>query len=100
VTYRPHPIAQAAAAQPEPALSPTLAALRDLIASTPGRPGAELAASRALLAAHARELAERIRNSEALRNFTDDHMSDMNEAAAELDRYADNLDAQAAGGAS
>lgn len=34
---------------------------------------------------HARELAERIRNSEELRDLTDDHMSDCNAAADLID---------------
>lgn len=38
-----------------------------------------------LLRAHAHELAETIRNSERLRDYTDDHMRDCNEAADEID---------------
>lgn len=34
---------------------------------------------------HAHELAEKIRNSEWLRDFTDDHMSDCNAAADLID---------------
>jgi hypothetical protein len=34
---------------------------------------------------HAHELAEKIRNSEELRDFTDDHMSDCNAAADFID---------------
>lgn len=34
---------------------------------------------------HANELAERIRNSEKLRDYTDDHMSDCNMAADFID---------------
>lgn len=37
------------------------------------------------LDAHAHELAERIRNSEELRNLTDDHMHDCNAAADLID---------------
>jgi hypothetical protein len=35
--------------------------------------------------AFAHELAEKIRNSERLRDYTDDHMGDCNEAADEID---------------
>jgi hypothetical protein len=38
-----------------------------------------------LLDAFAHELAEKIRNSEELRDFTDDHMSDCNAAADLID---------------
>jgi hypothetical protein len=38
-----------------------------------------------LLDAYAHELAEKIRNSERLRDYTDDHMSDCNEAADLID---------------
>ncbi|WDM16718.1 hypothetical protein J3S85_37775 [Streptomyces lavenduligriseus] len=37
------------------------------------------------LGEHAHELAERIRNSKRLRDYTDDHMSDCYEAADEID---------------
>jgi hypothetical protein len=111
VSYRPHPIAQAAAAQPEPALPPTLAALRDLIAADPGAmTGAEaLASARTLLAAHARELTALVQQrievdrtdnpgggQMAARNHT--RRGGMMTARWVLDRYADDLDQQAAGG--
>ena len=38
-----------------------------------------------LLNEHAHELAEKIRNSKCLRDFTDDHMSDCNAAADLID---------------
>ncbi|MGW0930684.1 hypothetical protein [Streptomyces sp. NPDC002644] len=38
-----------------------------------------------ILNEHAHELAEKIRHSERLIEFTDDHMSDMYEAADEID---------------
>ncbi|MBA2951450.1 hypothetical protein [Streptomyces himalayensis] len=38
-----------------------------------------------LLTEHAHELAEKIRNSEELRDLTDDHMSDCNAAADLID---------------
>lgn len=38
-----------------------------------------------ILNLHAHELAEKIRNSKRLRDYTDDHMSDMYEAANEID---------------
>ena len=38
-----------------------------------------------VLAEHAHELAEKIRNSEHLRDFTDDHMGDVYEAANLID---------------
>lgn len=38
-----------------------------------------------VLAQHARELAEKIRNSPELRDLTDDHMSDCNAAADLID---------------
>lgn len=41
-----------------------------------------------ILNAHAHELAERIRNSEELRDLTDDHMSDCNAAADLIDPEA------------
>ncbi|MFJ3588600.1 hypothetical protein ACIQUY_04830 [Streptomyces sp. NPDC090231] len=48
------------------------------------KPGAK-AFARVFLDRHARALAERIRTSDRLRDYTDDHMSDMNEAADEID---------------
>lgn len=85
--------------------SPVLAALRDLIASTPGRSGDELAAARVLLAAHARELsaliysdvlADRERNPDG-GNDGRNHVrrGGMMTAQQTLDRYADDLDAAA-----
>lgn len=87
--------------------SPVLAALRDIIAATPGRDGGELSAARVLLAAHAREL------SGALdQHYTRDragHPSGSDayhrrggivSAMQVLDRYADDLDAAATDGAS
>ena len=38
--------------------------------------------------AYAHELAEQIRNSERLRDYTDDHMDDCNQAANEIDPEA------------
>lgn len=38
-----------------------------------------------ILRIHAHELAEKIRNSESLRNLTDDHMGDCNAAADLID---------------
>jgi 23S rRNA U2552 (ribose-2'-O)-methylase RlmE/FtsJ len=43
-----------------------------------------------LLGEHAHELAERIRNSEELRDFTDDHMSDCNASADFIDPEVPN----------
>lgn len=95
----------------EAALSPTLAALRDLIAADPGAmTSAEaLASARTLLAAHARELGARVQErieqdradnpgggQMAARNHT--RRGGMMTARWVLDRYADDLDQQAAGG--
>jgi hypothetical protein len=108
VSYRSHATAQAAAAQPEPALSPTLAALRDLIAADPGAMtgGEALESARTLLAAHTRELADlvqqRIEQDRARSSARPDahaHRGGMMTARTVLDRYADDLD-QAADGAS
>ena len=41
-----------------------------------------------ILNLHAHELAEMIRNSKRLRDYTDDHMSDVYEAADEIDPEA------------
>lgn len=41
--------------------------------------------ARDFLDRHAHFLAEKIRNSDRLRSYTDDHMSDCNEAADEID---------------
>jgi hypothetical protein len=41
--------------------------------------------ARSFLNQHAHALAERIRNSKRLRDYTDDHMGDCNEAADEID---------------
>jgi hypothetical protein len=43
-----------------------------------------------MLDAYAHELAEKIRNSKRLRDYTDDHMSDMYEAADEIDPEVTN----------
>ncbi|MFI7096412.1 hypothetical protein [Streptomyces lydicus] len=50
--------------------------------------GLRLGDLRRLLDDHAHELAEKIRNSKTLRDYTDDHMSDCNEAADLIDPEA------------
>lgn len=90
------------------ALSPTLAALRDIIAATPGRDGAELDAARVLLAAHAREMAEAVQDEISTHFKTHDEAEPshrwrrfgMRDIRGLLHQYADDLDQQAAGGES
>jgi hypothetical protein len=95
------------AAQPEPDLSPTLAALRDALADPrPIELREALESARTLLAAHTRELADlvqqRIEQDRARSSARPDahaHRGGMMTARTVLDRYADDLD-QAADGAS
>ncbi|GAA3018524.1 hypothetical protein [Streptomyces fulvorobeus] len=63
-------------------MSAVLEQLRGIIGS--GFPGL----AEHILARHAHELAEQIRNSGRLRDITDDHMSDCNAAADEIDPEA------------
>lgn len=98
-----------AEADPDAALSPTLRALRDLIAADPGAmTGAEaLASARTVLAVHARELAELIHGDvfedrkrnpgggDRQRNHI--RRGAMLSCRLRLDRYADDLDAAGGG---
>jgi hypothetical protein len=101
-TYEPY----TEPAEPDAAMSPTLRAVRDIIAATPGRDGDELAAARVLLAAHARELAELIETDiradrerkHTGRPYVYAHRGGMMSARQRIDRYADALDAAAVDG--
>jgi hypothetical protein len=96
-----HPVPQPAA-RPEDAVPPMLAALRDLIAADPGAMAITeaLASARTVLAAHARELAERFDNLAAPdcseMDTTEDAWECGNtDTVAAIREYADQL---AAGG--
>jgi uncharacterized protein (DUF2342 family) len=90
--------------------SPALATVRDLILTLPGStPASALASARVILAAHARELATTARTEArevgaGMRARGDrrrvSYCGGMHDVIGRLGRYADDLDAQAAGGES